>query len=197
MRQERQVVGGEGSNVAHDKYYKFEDISATNSDATRDSSCPDTDEEKEDETDDFDMDISVDDDKRDEDDAAGFRAFKLEALTSINVSEVIEKAVQAKILTEMKKQLPTYVSNAISKTHDDQDHPNDHEGETRKIRRKDDGQPSSRSSKKNNSPVVLKDELTIADLEGAGLEKLKKQYKNNVELEYHVDQLKTSMLTKA
>ncbi|GJV12011.1 hypothetical protein Tco_1353552 [Tanacetum coccineum] len=34
---------------------------------------------------------------------------KLEALTSINVSEAIEDAVQAKVLTEMKKQLPTYV----------------------------------------------------------------------------------------
>ncbi|GJX42176.1 hypothetical protein Tco_0257166 [Tanacetum coccineum] len=157
----------------------FEDISVTNSDATRDSSCSDTDEEKDDETDDFDMDISVDDDKRDEDDAAGFRAF---------------------------------------------DPPNDHEGETRKIRRKGVGKPSSRSSKKNNSHVVpdslkrsqdhilgpstiavakklkeliQKDELTIADLEGAGLEKLKKQYKNDVELEYHIDQLKAAMLTKA
>ncbi|GJX44095.1 hypothetical protein Tco_0260771 [Tanacetum coccineum] len=42
-----------------------------------------------------------------------------------------------------------------------------------------------------------KDELTIADLEGACLEKLKKQYKNDGELEYHVDQLKASMLTEA
>ncbi|GJU63281.1 hypothetical protein Tco_1245116 [Tanacetum coccineum] len=32
---------------------------------------------------------------------------------------------------------------------------------------------------------------------GAGLEKLKKQYKNDVELEYHVDQLKLAVLTEA
>ncbi|GJY89603.1 hypothetical protein Tco_0504799 [Tanacetum coccineum] len=45
--------------------------------------------------------------------------------------------------------------------------------------------------------LIQKDELTIADLEGAGLEKLKQQYKNDVELEYHVDQLKAVVLTEA
>ncbi|GJV78004.1 hypothetical protein Tco_1509588 [Tanacetum coccineum] len=35
------------------------------------------------------------------------------------------------------------------------------------------------------------------NLEGVGLEKLKKQYKNDVELEYHVDQLKVTVLTEA
>ncbi|GJW26168.1 hypothetical protein Tco_0039979 [Tanacetum coccineum] len=40
---------------------------------------------------------------------------KLEALISINVSEVIEKAIQAKVLTKMKNQLPTYVLNVIAK----------------------------------------------------------------------------------
>ncbi|GKD38349.1 hypothetical protein Tco_1258556 [Tanacetum coccineum] len=34
------------------------------------------------------------------------------------------------------------------------------------------------------------------DLEGAGLERLKQQYKNDVELEYHVDQLKATVLTE-
>ncbi|GJS41345.1 hypothetical protein Tco_0566388 [Tanacetum coccineum] len=34
--------------------------------------------------------------------------------------------------------------------------------------------------------IIKKDELTIADLEGVGLEMLKRQYKNDVELEYHV-----------
>ncbi|GJV79324.1 hypothetical protein Tco_1515194 [Tanacetum coccineum] len=34
------------------------------------------------------------------------------------------------------------------------------------------------------------------DLEGAGLEKLQQQYKNDVELEYHVDQLKAAVLTE-
>ncbi|GKD83425.1 hypothetical protein Tco_1350264 [Tanacetum coccineum] len=43
----------------------------------------------------------------------------------------------------------------------------------------------------------LEDELTIADLEGAGLERLKQQYPNDVELEYHVDQLKAAVLSEA
>ncbi|GKC78712.1 hypothetical protein Tco_1129486, partial [Tanacetum coccineum] len=40
------------------------------------------------------------------------------------------------------------------------------------------------------------DKLMI-DLKGAGLEKLKKKYKNDVELEYHIDQLKAAVLTEA
>ncbi|GJU63280.1 hypothetical protein Tco_1245115 [Tanacetum coccineum] len=39
---------------------------------------------------------------------------KLEALTSINVFEVIEKAVQTKVLTEMKMLLPTHVPKALA-----------------------------------------------------------------------------------
>ncbi|GJZ02282.1 hypothetical protein Tco_0520243 [Tanacetum coccineum] len=45
--------------------------------------------------------------------------------------------------------------------------------------------------------IIQKDELTITYLEGAGLERLKQQYQNDVELEYHVDQLKATLLTKA
>ncbi|GJW31854.1 hypothetical protein Tco_0051886 [Tanacetum coccineum] len=223
---------------------------------------------------------------------------KLEALTSINIPEAIEEVVQANVLTEMKKQLPTHVPTAIAKfvmphlttpsptptddmskidlklklPHDDQDPPNDHEGEKRK--KKDVGEPSSRSSKKDKAPVdsvqediptdqtqyqeeefiqklpsagwftkksgsadvakarkpnwfdmllksdidqnedhilrlsnvvmamklkelIKKDKLTIADLEGVGLEMLKKQYKNYIELEYHADQLKAALLTEA
>ncbi|GKC59013.1 hypothetical protein Tco_1086611 [Tanacetum coccineum] len=40
---------------------------------------------------------------------------KPEALTSINVPEAIEEAVQAKILTEMNKRLPTYMPTASAK----------------------------------------------------------------------------------
>ncbi|GJT42417.1 hypothetical protein Tco_0951132 [Tanacetum coccineum] len=43
--------------------------------------------------------------------------------------------------------------------------------------------------------IIQKDELIIADLEGAGLERLKLQYQNDVELEYHVDQLKAASRT--
>ncbi|GJT65525.1 hypothetical protein Tco_1017005 [Tanacetum coccineum] len=62
------------SSAAHDKYYEFEDISATDSHVTQDSSRSDIDEEKEDKTNDFDdsdMDLSNDEPKGD-DDAAGF-----------------------------------------------------------------------------------------------------------------------------
>ncbi|GJU47887.1 hypothetical protein Tco_1217442 [Tanacetum coccineum] len=44
--------------------------------------------------------------------------------------------------------------------------------------------------------LIQKDELTIANLEGAGLERLKVQYNNDVELEYHVSQLKAAVLSK-
>nr|GEW13586.1 hypothetical protein [Tanacetum cinerariifolium] len=40
---------------------------------------------------------------------------KLEAFTSINVPEAIEEVIQAKVLTEMKKQLPTHVPTTIAK----------------------------------------------------------------------------------
>nr|GEX73031.1 E-beta-farnesene synthase [Tanacetum cinerariifolium] len=43
----------------------------------------------------------------------------------------------------------------------------------------------------------IKDELTIADLEGTGLEQLNIQYNNDVELEYHVRQLKAAVLSEA
>ncbi|GJZ14728.1 hypothetical protein Tco_0550405 [Tanacetum coccineum] len=39
---------------------------------------------------------------------------KLEALTNFNVYEASEKAVQAKVLTEIKKLLPTHIPNAIT-----------------------------------------------------------------------------------
>nr|GEU73918.1 hypothetical protein [Tanacetum cinerariifolium] len=38
-----------------------------------------------------------------------------------------------------------------------------------------------------------KDELTITDIKGVGLEMLKSRYKNDVKLEYHVDQIKAVM----
>nr|GEZ91310.1 hypothetical protein [Tanacetum cinerariifolium] len=246
-----------------------------------------------------------------------------EARTPINVSEAIKKAIQAKVLIEMKKHLPTYVPNAIAKyvkprlnnsvckvmqnnqislftirpptkvddlsemdlklkllnrmhqnksyetqnmhqklygtlyesitldqealdaqdaeqsfnkrSHDDWDPLNDREGKTRKKERRmlvnilldrqrktkplwfqlkktlplinpttkkkiifklipiQDGSQRTKKLKE----LIREDELTITDLEGVGLEKLKKQYKHYVELEYHVDQLKATVLTEA
>ncbi|GJZ90288.1 hypothetical protein Tco_0662215 [Tanacetum coccineum] len=47
------------------------------------------------------------------------------------------------------------------------------------------------------SKEVRKDKLTIAYLEGTRLERLKVQYKIDVELEYHVSQLKAAVLSEA
>ncbi|GKD62113.1 hypothetical protein Tco_1299622 [Tanacetum coccineum] len=45
--------------------------------------------------------------------------------------------------------------------------------------------------------LIKKDELTIANFKGPRLERLKVQYNNNVELEYHVSQLKAVVLSEA
>nr|GEX63043.1 hypothetical protein [Tanacetum cinerariifolium] len=68
--QAKQAVRVEGSSAAHNKYYEFENISATDSDATQDSLRLDTDEARDDETDDSDdsnMDLSEDETKGDDD----------------------------------------------------------------------------------------------------------------------------------
>ncbi|GJZ49459.1 hypothetical protein Tco_0603649 [Tanacetum coccineum] len=249
---------------------------------------------------------------------------KVEALTNFNVFKAFEIVVQTKVLTEIKKLLPTHIPNAIvnyvkprlntsmlevmktnqinlftqsstttddlsemdlklkllnriylnksndthtthqqlydtlyesinldqdaldaqaaqssfyKRSHDNQDPLNNHEGENKKKRRKDVGEPSSRSSTRNRSPMVIvyddtpamqpldqadiliqkhskpewfpkksakkfkeliqKDELLIADFEGVGLERLKVQYNNDVELEYHVSKLKAAVLSEA
>nr|GEX73365.1 hypothetical protein [Tanacetum cinerariifolium] len=57
--------------------------------------------------------------------------------------------------------------------------------------------PSTMSIAKKLKELIQKDELAIADLEGIGLEKLKQQYKNDVKLESHVDQLKAVVLSEA
>nr|GEX16257.1 hypothetical protein [Tanacetum cinerariifolium] len=57
--------------------------------------------------------------------------------------------------------------------------------------------PSTAAIAKKLKALIQKDELTITYFEGAGLEKLKQQYTNDVELKYHVDQLKAAMLSEA
>nr|GEZ20625.1 hypothetical protein [Tanacetum cinerariifolium] len=61
------------------------------------------------------------------------------------------------------------------------------------------GNPESFNSHsgKEIKELIKKDELTIANLEGVGVEMLKSRYKNDVELEYHVDQIKASMAKEA
>ncbi|GKD82888.1 hypothetical protein Tco_1349727 [Tanacetum coccineum] len=58
-------------------------------------------------------------------------------------------------------------------------------------------EPSTIVIAKKIKEIIQKDELTITDLEGARLERLKQKYQNNVELEYHVEQLKAAVLTEA
>ncbi|GJX36999.1 hypothetical protein Tco_0250302 [Tanacetum coccineum] len=183
--------------------------------------------------------------------AQKFREYdqKLEALTNFNVSEAFEKAVQAKVLTNIKRLLPTHILNAIAnyvrprlntsmlevmktnqinlftqsststddlldmdlkikllnrihsnksnethtthqqlydtlyesitldqdaldaqaaqssfhkRSHDNQDPLNNHEGENKKKRRKDVGEPSSRSSRRYISPMVIVQDDTHA-----------------------------------
>nr|GEU63990.1 hypothetical protein [Tanacetum cinerariifolium] len=127
-------------------------------------------------------------------------------------------------------------SSFHKRSHANQDPPNNREMENKKKRRKDVGEPSFRSSRRNRSLVVIvqedtptmkpwikqtslskniptkndfqrsrakkfkeliqKNELTLADLEGAGLER-HVQYNNDVKLGYHVDQLKAAVLSEA
>ncbi|GJT49267.1 hypothetical protein Tco_0975424 [Tanacetum coccineum] len=125
--------------------------------------------------------------------------------------EAFEKVVQSKVLTEIKKLLPSHISKAFAnyirlrlntsmlevmktnqinlftqlstytdylldmdlkikllnrthsnKYHDNQDPPNNYEAENNKKRRKDVGEPSSRSSRQNRSPVVIVQDDTPA-----------------------------------
>ncbi|GKC04635.1 hypothetical protein Tco_0996245 [Tanacetum coccineum] len=94
---------------------------------------------------------------------------KMEALTNFNGFEAFEKVFQANVLTETKKLLHTHIPKAVA------NYVRPH----------------------LNTSVLYKDKIRIADLEGAGLETLKQQYKIDVELECHVDQLKATVLTEA
>ncbi|GJX15791.1 hypothetical protein Tco_0216623 [Tanacetum coccineum] len=172
-------------------------------------------------------------------------------LTDFCTSEVplaFEKAVQARVLTEIKKLLPTHIPKAHAnyvkprlntsviedalnaldeepsfhkRAHDNQDPPNNREGEKQEETSKgcrrtffkiikakqishdiDENEnhilgPSTIAIAKKIKAIIQKDELTIADLEGARQERLKQQYQNDVELEYYVDQLKAAVLSEA
>ncbi|GJX21641.1 hypothetical protein Tco_0226086 [Tanacetum coccineum] len=165
---------------------------------------------------------------------------KLEAVTNFNVFEAFKKVVQAKVLTEMKKLLPTRIPKAVANyvrprintsvldihpstwSHDNQDPPNNREIDTPVIQPLDQEDeyvqihpnpewfpkksgsanakrrttwfdlllksdiyqnenhilgPSTVTIAKKIKAIIQKDELTIADLEGAGLERLKQYTK--------------------
>ncbi|GJW31856.1 hypothetical protein Tco_0051888 [Tanacetum coccineum] len=74
----KEVTGsrGEGSSVAQDDNYKFEEFSELESDATRNSSWPDTNkDDDQDDTEDSDMDICNNDFDKADNDAVGFGVF--------------------------------------------------------------------------------------------------------------------------
>nr|GEU43450.1 hypothetical protein [Tanacetum cinerariifolium] len=134
LRQKKQPVAGEGSSVAHNKYYSSSD---TASDATLYSSCSNKSEESTNETDDADesdMDLSNDNQPGDDDAASKENSISynnsITKLTSSQSKEAdvkgkkeyeedqlqegtFEKDVKAKVLTEIKKLLPTYFPDAI------------------------------------------------------------------------------------
>nr|GEW89858.1 hypothetical protein [Tanacetum cinerariifolium] len=70
-----------------------------------------------DDADDSDMDLSDDNLESDDD---KFKEYdqKLEALTNFNVSKAFEKVVQARVLKEIKKLLPTHIPKAIANYED-------------------------------------------------------------------------------
>ncbi|GJS46182.1 hypothetical protein Tco_0596303 [Tanacetum coccineum] len=330
LRQKKQPVAGEGSSVAHNKYYSS---SYTASDATLYSSSSDESEESVYETndaDESDMDLP-DDNLHGDDDAAKYGVFMHNKSTatpnstylSLTVTMFTDSQTTSVVHNpEGNPELTSYISGVFEVplgTHVDilatktlmhemfpnenahhisslpakkipyptttpqpnslkakakklmqKDPPNNREGENKKKRRTDVGEPSSRSSRRNRSPVAIvqddtpsmqpldkadilihkpfnpewflkkiglakrrttwfdlllksdinknenhilgpltvaiakkfkeliqKDELTIADLEGAGLKRLKVQYNNDVELEYHVCPLKAAVLSEA
>ncbi|GJW69391.1 hypothetical protein Tco_0123815 [Tanacetum coccineum] len=178
LKQAKQAVAGKGSSAAHNKYHEFENISATDTEATQDSSRSNTDEEKDveiDDSDDSKMDLSKDKPKRDGD-AVGFGVFTLlndphaNKFTDFMSNLVYTDAhiTSVVIYPEGNPKLTSYISCA-----------------------------SEVPLAKKIKEIIQKDELIIADLEGTGLEKLKLHYKNDVELEYHVDPLKEAVLSKA
>ncbi|GJV88862.1 hypothetical protein Tco_1532800 [Tanacetum coccineum] len=112
-------VGGEGLSVAHDKYYEFEEISATDSDATQDSSCSDTDDETND-SDDSNMDLSNDEPKEYDNDA-GFGVFmynkSIEPLKSTYLSPTVTcsslEYIQSLLNEPPANELTDFMSNPV------------------------------------------------------------------------------------
>ncbi|GJW22960.1 hypothetical protein Tco_0033582 [Tanacetum coccineum] len=145
----------------------------------------------------------------------------------VDAKEAFEKPVQAKVLTEIKKLLPTHIPNTLAnyvKPHlntsvlellnriysnkSNETHTTHHQlydtlyasiTLDQDVLDAQAAQSSfhKRSHAKKFKELIQKDELTIADLEGAGLKWLKVQYNIDVELEYHVCPLKAAVLSEA
>ncbi|GJT35722.1 hypothetical protein Tco_0926141 [Tanacetum coccineum] len=115
--------------------------------------------------DESDMDLP-DDNLHGDDDAAN----KENSLSYNNSPTKLSKS-QSK---EVDAKAAQYPSQKVS--NDNQDPPNNREVGK---------QEEKKNGSKKFKELIQKDELTIADLEGRGLKRLKVQYNNDVELEYH------------
>ncbi|GKA56084.1 hypothetical protein Tco_0755156 [Tanacetum coccineum] len=172
LRQKKQPVAGEGSSAAHNKYYSS---SNTSSDATLYSLSSDKSEESANEIDDatnliwtYPMIIHIEmmmmmmqdfiqtlQDKTPVNELTDFMSHPV--YTDAHTTLVVHNP-------EGNPNLTSYISGASEVplgTHVD-DPPNNREGENKKKRRKDVGEPSFRSSRRNKSPVVTVQDDTPA-----------------------------------
>nr|GEV63767.1 hypothetical protein [Tanacetum cinerariifolium] len=194
LRQKKQLVAGERSSVTHNKYYSSSD---TTSNVTLHSSSLDELKESANETNDADksdMDLSYDN-LHGDDDASSSLDF-IQTLLDETLANELTDFMSHLVYTDAQKTsvvhnpegdpvLTSYISCASEVPLDIDKDENHILG------------PLTAAIAKKFKELIQKDELSIADLEGAGLERLKVQYNNDVELEYHVSQLKAAVLSEA
>nr|GEX46386.1 hypothetical protein [Tanacetum cinerariifolium] len=160
--------------------------------AVVDKSANETDDANE-----LDMDLSNNNIDGDDDDASQMRLLPHKINFMIPFYESI-------ILDQDALDAQAAQSSFHKRSHDNHDPPNNREEENKKKHQKDVGEPSSRSSRpsavtiaKKFKELIQKDELTIADFKSSGLKRLKVHYNNDVELKYHVSQLKAAVLSES
>ncbi|GJT95791.1 hypothetical protein Tco_1091309 [Tanacetum coccineum] len=134
--------------------------------------------------------------------------------THITHQKLYDTLYESIILDQDALDAQSVQSSFHKRSHNNQDPPNNREGKNKKKRRKDVGKPSSRSSRQNRSLVVIVQDDTpamqpldqqiflsknIPNQNGfqKSQERLKVQYNNDVELKYHVSQLKAAVLSDA
>ncbi|GJT94536.1 hypothetical protein Tco_1090054 [Tanacetum coccineum] len=164
----------------------------TDSDTIIYSSCLEESDSETDDVDDSDMDLS-DDSSQGDDDAIGFRVsmHKNKKKRRKDVGEPHSRSSRRNKSPMVNAQDDTPAMQPLDQVAEYVHNQPNPEWFLKKSR------PSIVAIAKKLKAIIQKDELTIADLEGAGLERLKQQYQNDVKLEYHVDQLKATVLSEA
>ncbi|GKC14698.1 hypothetical protein Tco_1011480 [Tanacetum coccineum] len=156
LRQKKQAVTGEGSSVAHKKFY---DSSDTDSDATLYTSSSDKTEESENETDDddeSDMDLSVDNPYRD-DDAAGYGEFMHNKPTATPNSTYLSLTVTSSSLDFVQTLLDETPTNKLM---DFMSHPVYTDAQTTSVVHNPKGNPELTSYISGASKVSLENSLS-------------------------------------